>query len=171
MAFLSTINIIGSGMTAQQTRLDVISENITNINTTRTEEGGPYRRKVVVMEAESNKNGFRLAMNRARGRMNLPRVWYGPENPAFYTAGVSNRGYENAGGVRVTEINEDETENPLVYDPTHPDANEDGYVELPNVILVKEITDAMAASQAFNANVTAFNTLKQVISAGLQISV
>ena len=171
MAFLSSINIIGSGMTAQQTRLDVISENITNINTTRTEDGGPYRRKVVVMEAESTKDGFRLAMNRALGRHERQRVWYGPQNPTYYMPGVSNRGYENAGGVRVSEILEDETENPLVYDPTHPDADEDGYVALPNITLVKEITDAMAASQAFNANVTAFNTLKQVVSSGLQISV
>ena len=60
---------------------------------------------------------------------------------------------------------------PMVYDPTHPDANDEGYVEMPNVTLVKEITDAMAASQAFNANVTAFNTLKSVISSGLEISV
>ena len=153
MAFLTTLNIIGSGMTAQQLRLDVISENVTNINTTRTESGGAYRRKVVVFEAESDKNGFRAAMARAARR----------------GAAVPNRRYQVAGGVRVADIQEDSDENIIVYDPTHPDANEAGYLELPNVTLVKEITDAMAASQAYSADVTAFNTLKQVIARGLEI--
>lgn len=153
MAFLSTLNIIGSGMTAQQVRLDVISENITNMNTTRTEDGGAYRRKVVVMQAESNKNGFRHALARA----------------ALSGSTVSSRRVRQAGGVRVVEIAEDETELPFVYDPTHPDANEAGYVELPNVTLVKEITDAMAASQAYNADVTLFNTFKQVVARGLEM--
>ena len=154
MAFLTTLNIIASGMTAQQVRLDVISENVTNINTTRTEGGGPYTRKVVRFEAQSNKNSFRNAMSRA----------------AMRCRGVPNRRYQTAGGVRVTEILDDESEeHPIVYDPSHPDANENGYVELPNVTLVKEVTDAMAASQAYNADVTAFNTLKQVIAKGLEI--
>ena len=71
--------------------------------------------------------------------------------------------------VTVTEIVEDQSDLRLVYDPTHPDANEEGYVELPNVDLVKEMTDAMAASQAFSANVTALNTLKAVVAKGLEI--
>ena len=167
MAFLSTINIIGSGMTAQHTRLDVISENITNMNTTRTEAGGAYRRKITVFEAESNKNDFRLAFERAKNRQGI--VYGG--GYASLVRGGSNRGWENAGGVRVAEIAEDDTELPFVYDPTHPDANEAGYVELPNVTLVKEVTDAMAASQAYNADVTAFNTLKTVVARGLEISI
>ena len=85
MAFLSTLNIIGSGMTAQQVRLDVISENITNMNTTRTEDGGAYRRKVVVMQAETNKNGFRRALSRA----------------AVQGKTASSRRVRQAGGVRV----------------------------------------------------------------------
>ena len=155
MAFFSSMNIVGSGMTAQQARLDVISENITNINTTRTESGGAYRRKITIMQSESGKNGFREAMSRAarKGRA------------------VSNRGFEQAGGVKIVEIAEDQTEMPFIYDPTHPDANEEGYVEMPNITLVKEVTDAMAASQAFSANVTAFNALKQVVQRGLDIGV
>ena len=153
MAFLSTLNIIGSGMTAQQIRLDVISENITNINTTRTEAGGAYRRKVVVMQAETNKNGFRRALSRA----------------AVKGGTVSSGRVRQAGGVRVTEINDDDTAMPFIYDPTHPDANEAGYLQLPNVTLVKEITDAMAASQAYNADVTLFNTFKQVVARGLEM--
>ena len=155
MAFFSSMNIVGSGMTAQQARLDVISENITNINTTRTESGGAYRRKITIMQSESGKNGFREAMSRAARKGHA----------------ISNRGFEQAGGVKIVEIAEDQTEMPFIYDPTHPDANEEGYVEMPNITLVKEVTDAMAASQAFNANVTAFNALKQVVQRGLDIGV
>lgn len=150
MAFLGNINIVGSGLTAQQLRLDIISENITNLNTTRTENGeAPYRRKMVVFEAEGGRDSFRMAMARAVNN--------------------SNRGTERSAGVRVAEIMEDESPFPITYDPTHPDANEDGYLEMPNITLVKEITDAMAASQAYSANVTAFNTLKSVISRGLDL--
>lgn len=151
MAFLSSMNIVGSGLTAQQLRLDIIAENVTNSNTTRTEAGGPYRRKMVVFQAESGRDSFRAAMARA-------------------AEGVApNTGYATAGGVRVTQIVEDPSPLKLVFDPTHPDANEEGYVELPNVDMVKEMTDAMAASQAYSANVTAFNTLKSVVAKGLEI--
>ncbi len=159
MAFLSSINIVGSGLTAQQLRLDVISENITNMQTTRTEDGeGAYRRKVVEFQSDTGKDGFRMALARAAAA----------DHGVVHT--VANRGFENAGGVRVTAILEDDTPNPIIYDPSHPDANEDGYLEMPNVTLVKEVTDAMAASQAYSADVTAFNTLKQVISRGLDIT-
>lgn len=151
MSFLSSMSIVGSGLTAQQLRLDVISENVTNINTTRTEGGGAYRRKMVVFQAESGRDGFRAAMAKAANGL------------------APNVGYEKAGGVRVTEIAEDESDFKLVYDPVHPDADENGYVNLPNVDLVKEITDAMAATQAYTANVTALNTLKAVISKGMEI--
>lgn len=146
MAFLSSMNVVGSGLTAQQLRLDVISENVTNMNTTRTEEGGPYRRKMVVLEEENSPSPFRQALNRAMGM----------ENP-------------QRGGVRVTEIAEDPSDFRIVYDPTNPDANAEGYVEMPNVDLVKEISDAMAANQAYSANVTAFNVLKQVVAKGLEM--
>ena len=152
MAFLSSISIIGSGMTAQQLRLDIVSENVTNSTTTRTENGGgSYRRKMVVFQSETGRDTFRDAMAKAA---------YGL---------APNKGYTTAGGVKVTQIVEDPSPLRLVYDPTHPDANEDGYVEMPNVDMVKEITDAMAATQAYSANVTAFNTLKTVISQGLEI--
>ena len=79
------------------------------------------------------------------------------------------QGYNTAGGVRVTEIAEDPSDLKLVYDPTHPDANGDGYVEMPNVTLVKEVTDAMAATQAYSAGVTALNSLKSVVNQALEI--
>ena len=155
MAFMNTINIIGSGLTAQQLRLDIVSENVTNSQTTRVENGeGAYRRKMVVFEAVSGRNSFREALARAASGMS-------PEPNTVVNP--------TAGGVRVTEIVEDESPMKMVYDPTHPDADEQGYLELPNVDMVLEIADAMAASRAFASNVTAFNTLKSVISSGLEI--
>ena len=155
MAFMNTINIIGSGLTAQQLRLDIVSENVTNSQTTRVENGeGAYRRKMVVFEAVSGRNSFREALAQAASGMS-------PEPNTVVNP--------TAGGVRVTEIVEDESPMRMVYDPTHPDADEQGYLELPNVDMVLEIADAMAASRAFASNVTAFNTLKSVISSGLEI--
>ena len=152
MAFMSTISIVGSGLTAQQLRLDIVAENVTNSTTTRTENGGgAYRRKMVVFESETGRDDFRAAMAKAA---------YGL---------APNKGYTTIGGVKVTQIVEDPSPLKLVYDPTHPDANEDGYVEMPNVDMVKEMTDAMAAAQAYASNVTAFNTLKTVIAQGLEI--
>lgn len=152
MAFVSSIDVIGSGFTAQQQRLDIISENIVNMNTTRTENGeGPYRRKVVVFEADNGGSRFQDVLARTRN-------------------GSGGRfASDTVGGVRVAEVAEDPSDFKLKYDPGDPDANEDGYVEMPNVDLVKEITDAMAASQAYSANVTAFNVLKSVVSSGLEI--
>ena len=150
MAFLSSMNIVASGMTAQRLRLDIVGGNVTNPTTTRVEEGeGAYRRKMVVFEAETGRDGFRRAMARASSGM------------------VPNN--QVPGGVRVAQIVEDPSPMKLVYDPTHPDANEDGYVEMPNVDMVKEIADAMAATQAFSSNVTMFNTMKTVVTDALQI--
>ena len=152
MAFLSSMNIVASGLTAQQLRLDVVAENITNSTTTRTENGeGAYRRKMVVFQAESGRESFREAMARAANGL------------------APNGSDPNAGGVKVSQIVEDPSPMKLVYDPTHPDANEEGYVEMPNVDTVKEMTDAMAATQAYSANVTAFNALKSVVAKGLEI--
>ena len=153
MSFINSINIIGSGMTAQQLRLDVVAENVTNSQTTRTENGdGAYRRKLVVFQAVSGRDSFRDVMARTAAQA------------------VGNSGAAPvAGGVRVTDIIEDDAPMKMVYDPTHPDADEDGYLEMPNVDMVKEIADAMAASRAYASNVTAFNTLKSVISSGLEI--
>ena len=154
MSFMNSINIIGSGLTAQQLRLDIVAENVTNSQTTRTENGGgAYRRKLVVFEALSGRDTFWAALARASNGL------------------ISNtEAAPVAGGVRVAEIVEDEDDPmKMVYDPSHPDANEDGYVELPNVDMVMEMADAMAATRAYASNVTAFNTLKTVLSSGLEI--
>ena len=146
MAFLSSLNISGSALTAQRQRLDIIAENISNMDTTRTENGGPYRRKTVVFEA-FEEGSFKGALDRAYGSGNLP---------------------ENA-GVRVSEIAEDESPLKMLYDPSHPDANEQGYVEMPNVEMLQEMIDAMSASRSYEANITAINAIKLMASKALEV--
>lgn len=144
MAFLSSMNIAASGLTAQRMRLDIVAENISNINTTRTEDGGPYRRKMVVLQSVENST-FRNVLSRAVGQRQ-PKA-----------------------GVIVREIQEDQAPFTAVYDPEHPDADERGYVMMPNVDLIKETIDGMAASRAYEANVTAFNAIKAMASKALEI--
>ena len=146
MSFLNALNISASGMTAERMRLDIVAENIANLNTTRTENGGPYRRKMVVFESiEDNSfaNAFRSELSR------------------------QNRA--SSGGVRVAEIVEDPSDFRMVYNPEHPDADQNGYVQMPNVDLLKETIDSMAASRAYDANLTAFNTIKTMASKALEI--
>lgn len=145
MSFLDMLNISGNGMTAQRLRLDVVANNISNIETTRTEDGEPYRRRMVVLE-EKNAS-FKKIME---------------DVMSYGSAAIGE-------GARVSEIIEDETELKLVYDPTHPDADENGYVHMPNVDLVKETADAMAATHAYQANITAFNTTKLMAQKALEI--
>lgn len=146
MGFLSSLDICASGMTAQWMRMDIASENITNANTTRTENGGPYRRKMVVFEPAEQENTFRKHMSREILRQK-----------------------DGTGGVKVAEIVEDDRPGELVYDPTHPDANAEGYVEMPNVDILKETVDTMAASRAYDASLTAFNIFKTMASRALDI--
>lgn len=146
MSFLSSMNISASAMTAQRLRLDIASENIANIDTTRTEAGGPYQRKMVVLEAK-NENNFRKIM--------------------LKTAGVSRQ--QNTGGVRVSEIVADTSPFKFVYNPDHPDADENGYVQMPNVDLIKETIDSMSATRSYEANITAFNAIKTMASKALEI--
>ncbi len=146
MSFLSSMNISASAMTAQRLRLDIASQNIANIDTTRTATGGPYRRKMVVLEAQTE-NNFRKTLMNAAGK---------------------NR-QESAGGVRVSQVVEDTTPLKSVYDPEHPDADENGYVQMPNVDLIKETVDSMSATRSYEANITAFNAIKMMASKALEI--
>ena len=146
MGFLNALDVFASGMTAQWMRMDVAAENITNATTTRTENGGPYRRKMVVFEPVSENNNFRK-----------------------YLRDASLRQEDIGKGVKVTQIVEDERPFERVYDPTHPDADENGYVEMPNVDILKETIDSMAASRAYDASLTAFNVFKTMASRALEI--
>ncbi|WP_124066909.1 flagellar basal body rod protein FlgC [Clostridium sp. E02] len=146
MSFLSSMNISASAMTAQRLRLDIASQNIANIDTTRTEAGGPYRRKMVVLEAR-NETGFRKAFINA--------------------AGINRQ--QRGGGVRVSQIAEDTSPFKSVYKPEHPDADENGYVQMPNVDLIKETVDSMSATRSYEANITAFNAIKMMAGKALEI--
>jgi flagellar basal-body rod protein FlgC len=149
MSFLQSLNISASGLTAQRQRMDIISENLTNKDATRTQDGGPYRRKMVVFTSTNQANTL------------FNRMLYNNINE------INNA--NQARGVEVSQIIEDEEPFKLVYNPTHPDANEEGYVEMPNVDSLKETVDMMDAVRAYQANVTALNAIKQMASKALEI--
>ena len=136
MGLFDAIDIAASGLTAERLRMDVTAENLANAQSTRGAGGGPYRRKVVVLQEAA---GFGAALKGAMG--------------------VGSSG--QAGGVNVAGIAQDPAPNRRVYDPGHPDADGDGYVSMPNVNPVSEMVDLISASRAYEANVTAMQTAKQ----------
>jgi len=148
MAFLSSMNISASALTAERFRMDVIAENIANIQTTRTADGGPYRRRYVIFQEREQARDFSSIFSRA---------YFRPP------------GRIPGGGVRVLGVGEDTAPFKLEYNPTHPDADEDGYLQLPNVEVVQEMTDMMAAYRAYEANITALNTFKDMAMKTLEI--
>ena len=142
MSFMKSMDIVGSALTAERFRMDTILQNIANSNTTRTPEGEPYRRKQVVFQERAI--DFQSAL-----------------------ADASN--WIERGGVRVTEVVESQRDFTPVYAPSHPDANEDGYVMYPNVNLTEERVDLMAASNAYDANLTALAVVKSLALKALEI--
>lgn len=150
MGMFSSITIAATGLTAQRLRQDVIADNIANANTTRTTEGGPFRRSRVILRP------------RAEGP-----YWRSPFLPGELDNGVGQ-------GVRVTSVEKDLDEEPrLVYDPTHPDAIQSGpragYVEYPNVSVVSEMVDLIDASRAYEANVAVVNGARTMFQRALEI--
>ncbi|MGE6574745.1 flagellar basal body rod protein FlgC [Paenibacillus xylanexedens] len=147
MNISNSFSISSSALTAQRLRMDVISSNIANAETTRASvsngEAVPYKRKMVLLEP--NKTSF--------GTMLQNQM----------------RGSGSGDGVRVTEIREDQSPLKPVYDPSHPDANAEGYVFMPNVDIAKEMVDMISASRSYEANVTALNSTKAMISKALEI--
>lgn len=144
MDFFNALEVSASALTAERTRMNLISNNLANANTTRTPEGGPYRRKDAVFASRPLDNSFSEKLARAGKR--LP-----------------------AGGVEVTEIVEDVRPPRLQYDPGHPDADERGYVAMPNVSVVEEMADLMAATRAYEANITAAQAAKSMALKTLEI--
>ena len=134
MDIFSIMNISATGMTAQRFRIDVIATNIANAETTRTPEGGPYRRKIPIFA----------------------------EYVRRYMEGKEIK------GVKVARIIEDDSYR-LVYDPDHPDADENGYVKMPNVNVLREMVDLINAQRAYEANVSVFNAVKMMANSALQI--
>jgi len=137
-------DIASSGLTAERLRMDIISNNIANVNTTKTVDGDPYRRQLPVFEAVFD-----------RAMADEEKVKQGK---AF-----------NGKGVRVEQIVQDKSKFKTVYDPTHPHADDKGYVHFPNVNIVKEMVDMITASRAFEANVTALSTTRQMFNSALTI--
>lgn len=141
--FLRSIDISSSGLTAERLRMDTISNNIANANVTRTEDGeGPYRRQMPVFATRNTSGRF----------MSLKSL-----NDSIPT------------GVAVAGIAEDDSEPRMVYDPAHPDADENGYVAYPNVNVVREMVDMITCSRAYEANVTAMNSAKNMMLRALEI--
>ena len=146
MSIFTSFDINASGMTAQRYRMDVISENVANADTTRTEDGTPYRRKVVTFAEKETQTPFSRVLNEARDNY-------------------------SGKGVKVSSVSEDTwNDMKMVYDPSHPDADENGYVLYPNVNIVTEMTNMIDASRAYEANATAFNASKSMAMKGLEMA-
>lgn len=150
MSIFNSLNASASALTAQRLRMDVVSSNIANAETTRARvnENGeyePYRRKMVVL-SQNDKKSFKNVLNQ-----------------------VTETNSRASSGVKVTHIVNDETPFELEYNPAHPDANEAGYVQLPNVDPLKEMVDLMSATRSYEANVTALNASKNMLLKALEI--
>ncbi len=147
MGMFLGIDTSASGLTAERLRMDVISNNIANANTTRTENGGAYHRRYVVFTPrERQSESFEKSLRNAMGTKK-----------------------KIGEGVRAVSIVEDTSQGPLVYDPGHPDANADGYVEKPNVNMVTEMVDMITAHRAYEANSTVINAAKAMALKTLEI--
>jgi flagellar basal-body rod protein FlgC len=144
MDFFNAMDISSSALTAGRTRMNLISSNLANANATRTPEGGPYKRKDAVFSATPVQTPFSKALSRATG--------------------------QEARQVEITEIVEDQSPPRMVYDPSHPDANPQGYVAMPNVNVMEEMTDMIGASRSYEANVTAVQAAKSMAMKTLEIS-
>lgn len=145
MGLFKAFDINASGMTAERYRMDVIAENVANANTTRTSDGTPYRRKIVVFEEKQSQGSFSSLLNSASNKF-------------------------TGDGVKVSGTYDDNyTQMNKVYDPSNPDADDDGYVTYPNVNTVTEMTNLIDANRAFEANTTAFASSKNVAEKGLAI--
>lgn len=145
MSMFGGLEISASGLTAERLRMDVAAENLANAQTTRGSDGGPYRRKSVVLE-QAGGAGFGAQLNNAM-----------------------SRGTGSGGGVQVAGIAEDPTPARQIYDPGHPDANAQGYVSMPNVDTVAEMVDLITASRGYEANVTAMQASKQMFTKTLEL--
>ncbi|MDQ2085899.1 flagellar basal body rod protein FlgC [Herbivorax sp. ANBcel31] len=142
MGYFRSLDIGASGLTAQRLRMDTISQNIANVNTTRTENGEPYRRRTAIFEEKS------------------------PDPPfAEYLDGANSAGK----GVRVSRVTEDMTPFRRMHDPGHPEADEEGYVMMPNIDVITEMVNMISATRAYEANVTAINTSKNMSMKALEI--
>lgn len=160
----AAFNVSALGLTAQRKRMNTIASNIANAETTRTEDGTPYRRKVVTMQANQTPTfadslhgaGTSVPMNVTDSSHLGGSTWQFRETDSL------------PGSVEATE-EQDMSEFKIIHDPSHPDADENGYVKVPNVNIVTEMVDMMSASRAFEANITVINAQKQMAKDSLEI--
>ncbi|NJD02836.1 MAG: flagellar basal body rod protein FlgC [Ruminiclostridium sp.] len=145
MGYFTSLEIGASALTAQRLRMDTISQNIANANTTRTDKGTPYRRRLVIFEEKS------------------------PDIPFSEYLSKSSRDRYIGSGVRVAKIVEDSAPLKRIYDPGNPDADTEGYVEMPNVDIITEMVNMISATRAYEANVTSINTTKSIAMKALEI--
>lgn len=143
MSIFNSINVSASALTAEKTRIDIIAKNMANVNTTRSTGGMPYRRQMPVFQENKGKTFFN------------------------YLNKYSNK--INGEGVKISKIVEDDSPFKLVYEPGHPDADENGYVKMPNVDVVKEMVDLISAQRSYDANITAMNASKSMLMKALEI--
>lgn len=143
MSLFHSMSVSASGMSAQRFRTELLAQNIANSETTRTEEGGPYRHQDAIFQSASVTNPFASAFQSAA---DAPQT-----------------------GVSVSEIAVDDKDPIRRYMPGHPDADEKGYVEFPNFSPIEEMVDLMSASRSFGANVTAMNAVKDMINKSIDL--
>lgn len=157
------LDVSATGLSSQRRKLNAIAGNIANVDTTRTHEGGPYKRKRVVMIEAPRLARFQNILEGERNRLSGTQ-------PAHLPGGTDPTVDELLGaGVETMEVREEPVEPRLVYDPAHPDAREDGYVVYPDINVVTEMVDMISASRAYEANVTAMTASKDMIMRALEI--
>lgn len=160
---LNAIEISSKGLSVQRAKMNAVAENIANAETTETESGGPYQRKRVVVNAERIKSTFRSLVREAGLR--LARTSPGHMKGKALR---SSEGVETS-SVTMKNITDPESSYRLVYDPTHPQADEEGYVKMPDVEIVNEMVDMMAAARGYEANTVAISAAKQMAKDALDI--
>lgn len=160
MGFLSSFDISGYGLTAQRQRINTVSSNIANANTTRTDEGGPYRRKSVVFKAVD----FSEVLNQRINENSKFKKFSDPLDEGTF----GNKPTPALSSVIIDKIVRDENEPVMKYDPSHPDANAEGYVAFPNINPVIEMADLIEATRAYQANVAAFQSAKTMANSAIE---
>lgn len=169
MELMSSMKMSATGLSAQRTKMNVIAENLANSETTRTKDGGPYRRKMVVLEGKPIESFEQILSDQEKNGC-FPDI--NPANKEFQCktpCDPENQKEEHL-GVAVTEIVESQEDFRLVYNPNHPDADPvTGYVAMPNVDYLTEMADMIVARRAYDANVTALSNTKSMILKALEI--
>lgn len=165
VGFFSGLNISATGLRAQRVRQNVISSNLANAETTRTAEGGPYKRQKVLLEADPVEFDQFLVKENAKLKGSMTQIGHQRIPQPQWPVAEENIG----SGVKVAGIVADEKPFRMVYDPAHPDADNKGYVAMPNVNVVEEMVDMITATRAYEANATAFNATKQMLTKALEL--